>query len=168
MMYFVNKKRSDIFLTKQQLVYYLINDSDNFYIKLKPIDIALRNVENINEYKQIIQNSADEFTISEMRKLNNAMKNCDRFLQSINKPGFNGLKCKDIPWKIGCIVGNEYEAGMPHTRSEVIIFPRYKLELPERIFTKTLMWVPLIYSSLNVIFVIGLNIFLTSFTIDFS
>jgi hypothetical protein len=136
---YINNQRSDIFLTREQLLNFLLNDSDNFYSKLKPMDLALRQVENIDEYKKNINNSVDEFTKEEMRKLTRAMENCDHYLQVINKPGFNGFKCKQIPWKIGCIIGKEYESGLPHTRDQVILFPRYKLEQSERIFTRTLI-----------------------------
>ena len=83
---------------------FLLTDSDNFYNKLKPVDLSLRNVESVDEYKKLLYDAADEFTINEMKKLKSAMENCDHYLQSINIPGFNGFKCKNIPWKIGCIV----------------------------------------------------------------
>jgi hypothetical protein len=139
MMKYIQKQRSELFLTREELLKFLLNDSDNFYSKLKPVDLSVRNVEDVDEYKKLLYNAADEFTIDEMRKLKIAMEECDHYLQRINKPGFNGFKCKNIPWKIGCIVGKEYEAGLPHTRGEVIIFPRYKLEQNERMYTRTLI-----------------------------
>ena len=39
------------------------------YNKLKPVDLSLRNVESVNEYKQLLYNSADEFTINKMQKI---------------------------------------------------------------------------------------------------
>jgi hypothetical protein len=136
---YISQQRSNIFLTRDQLVQFLLNDSDNFFKKLKPIDLSLRNVESVDEYKKLLYDAADEFTIDEMRKLTKAIENCDHYLQSINIPGFNGFKCKSIPWKIGCIVGKEYESGLPHTREQIIIFPRYKLEQKERMYTRTLI-----------------------------
>jgi len=139
MMRYINNKRSDIFLTTAQLYHYLINDIDNFYNKLKPIDLLVRNVDNVKEYKENIYDSLDEFTNDEMIKLTNAMKECDYYLKSIIKPGFDGIKCEIIPWKIGCIVGNKYEYGLPHTRGEIILFPRNKLSQDPKIFTRTLI-----------------------------
>ncbi len=139
MISYKNKKRSDIFLTPAQLYEYLINDFDNFYNKLKPIDLLLRNVKNVKEYKENIYSSLDEFTNDEMIKLTIAMEKCDNYLKTINKPGFDGMKCRDIPWKIGCIVGTKYESGLPHTRGEIILFPRYKLSQDTNIFTRTLI-----------------------------
>jgi hypothetical protein len=139
MMRYINNKRSDIFLTKKELLDYLTSDNDNFYKTFKPIDLIVRKVENIEEYVKLIDNNIDEFTNEEMRKLTKAMENCDHYLQNIIKPGFNGFKCKDIPWKIGCIVGKGYEYGLPHTRGEIVLFPRYKLNQSEKTFTRTLI-----------------------------
>lgn len=141
--YFMNihivRKKSDIFLTKDELYNYLIKDSDNFYDKLKPIDLLVRKVDSVDEYKKKIYNSIDVFTLNEMRILMKSIQNCNKFLLTLNIPGFNGNKCKKIPWKIGCINGEEYEAGLPHTRGNVIIFPRYKLNRSEGSFTRTLI-----------------------------
>ena len=65
MMRYINNKRSDIFLTTPQLYHYLINDIDNFYNKLKPIDLLLRNVENVKEYKENIYDSLGNLYISD-------------------------------------------------------------------------------------------------------
>lgn len=138
-MYYVSIRRTSIFLTKNELLDYLKNDNDNFYKKLKPIDLLVRKVDTVEEYIQLLDNSVDEFTLDEMRKLTKAIETCDHYLQSINKPGFNGFKCKNIPWRIGCIVGKEYEAGLPHTRGDVVILPRYKLNQSEKMYTRTLI-----------------------------
>ena len=69
MIKYINTQRSDTFLTREDLLKFLLTDSDNFYNKLKPVDLSLRNVESVNEYKQLLYNSADEFTINKMQKI---------------------------------------------------------------------------------------------------
>lgn len=128
-----------VFLSKLETFDYLKSDPDNFYKSLKQKDLELRNVKNIDEYIRRIAKSVDDFTIDEKNKLLKAVNDADDYLHNINIPGFDGLKCKNIEWKIGCIIGKDYEAGLPHTRGELILFPRYKLMEPTKIFTRTLI-----------------------------
>ena len=127
------------FLSKSETFDYLKSVPDNFYKSLKPKDLELRNSKTIEQYIRRIDKSVDDFTIDEKKKLLKAVNVADDYLSNINIPGFNGLKCKNIEWKIGCIIGKDYEGGLPHTRGEVILFPRYKLTELEKTFTTTLI-----------------------------
>jgi len=52
-----------------------------------------------------------------INKINNIFKN-------YNIIGFDGNKASNIKWKIGIINNNIYEAGLPHTRNDVIIISK--------------------------------------------
>ena len=135
----MNRKTSNIFLTKQEALHYLRADADGFYKTLKPADLAVRNTGTVDEYVRGMDKCVDDFTPGEMKTLTRAIENSNRYLQKMNSPWFNGTKCAGIPWKLACVVGEAYEAGLPHTRDDIVFFPRRNLAQPERRFTQTLI-----------------------------
>jgi hypothetical protein len=86
-----------------------------------------------------MSSAIDEFTVDEVARITRAIENSNRYLQKMNRPWFDGTKCNGMQWKLACVVGEAYEAGLPHTRGDVIFFPRRHLSHPEHDFTQTLI-----------------------------
>jgi len=112
---------NSIFLNKNELLYILETNIDNYYDTFTPKDLSARKVENINQYITKIEESVSEFTTDQKKILEKCIKIVFKILNKINFEYFNGEKANEIPWKIGCIKGDGYEAGLPHTRNDVII-----------------------------------------------
>jgi len=77
-----------------------------------------------NEYVQKIKNSCSEFTKEEkkiLKKCANSVKLTLRQTQMTFGRGFDNVKASEIPIIFGCMAGNEYEGGLPHTRYPAII-----------------------------------------------
>ncbi len=111
------------FLTKEQLIDYLIKDSDNYYKKFTKLDMKVRNINSIEDYYNIIRDSCVDIDNNYRSILIKNIKKADERLSKINLPGFDGLKCSKIRWNIGIIKGDKYEGGHPHTRNNIIILP---------------------------------------------
>jgi hypothetical protein len=135
----INKKPSNIFLTKEEALQYLQSDSDGFYKTFKASDLSARNVKSLDEYLRVMSSAIDEFTADEVATIKRAIESGNTYLQQVNAPWFDGKKCSGMPWKLACVVGEAYEAGLPHTRGDVIFFPRRYLTHPEHDFTQTLI-----------------------------
>jgi hypothetical protein len=113
------------FLTKEELIDYLIKDSDNYYKKFTKLDMQVRNINSIEDYYNNIRESCIDIINNYRSKLINYIKIADDRLSKINLPGFDGLKCSKIKWKIGMVKENKYEGGFPHTRNDLIILNPY-------------------------------------------
>jgi hypothetical protein len=112
------------FLPKEKLLELLVNDPDKYYKTFFKLDLHVRNVDTISEYKEKIKKSVCEFTEKQQYKIIKYTLQIDQQLQSIKLEWFDGKKASLIPWKIGCIKGDRYEYGLPHTRCDVIILPK--------------------------------------------
>jgi len=105
-----------IFLNQNELLDILLSNKDHYYKTFFPVDLKVRNVESIKEYKENIKKSVYFFSKSKQESIIKMVKKIDDFLSSI------GLcKASLLPWKIGCIKGKLYEDGLPHTRLDTII-----------------------------------------------
>lgn len=91
------------FLTKKEVIDIITNDYDHYYQTFFKIDLQVRKVNSIEEYKIKSKDSASYFTSLEKQKIINHIKWIDQKLKV------------NIDWKIGCIKGS-YEEGLPHTR----------------------------------------------------
>lgn len=111
-------------LSKNELENILINNNDNYYDKFTELDLKVRNVNSIDEYKQKIKNVHYKCNYIEYNQILYAINIIDNILKNYNKIGFNGNKASNIKWKIGVINDNIYENGLPHTRHDVIIIPK--------------------------------------------
>lgn len=109
-----------LFLKKKELYDLLIYD-DGYFKSFSKYDLIARNIKNINEYHKIIHISVINIKKKYESILINAIEQADIKCLQINNEWCNGLKLKQIPWKIGCIINNKYEFGLPHTRQDVII-----------------------------------------------
>ena len=123
-----NENNNIIFLTKEELFNFLKLDIDNYHKSFTKKDLNVRNISNPNEYIDKIYNSVSEFNNNEKKTLEKCINKISKNLDKVNFDYFNGEKANNIIWKIGCIDGNEYENGLPHTRNNVIILNKNDLQ----------------------------------------
>jgi hypothetical protein len=109
------------FLDINSSINILKNDEDDYFKSFYKSDYIARNIENLEEYNDYINESVSSFTLKEKYKLINCINIADNTIKNIYFDWFNGIKCSKIPWKIICIKGKLYEKGLPHTRSNYII-----------------------------------------------
>lgn len=114
-------KNNIIFLDKQDVIDILINDEDKYYSRFYYNDFKVRNIKNINEYRKIIINSAIDLDDHEKEKIKVLINEIKNKVKDIKFEYFNGSKFNNLSWKIGVLKGNDYEGGLPHTRSDTII-----------------------------------------------
>ena len=115
------------FLNKEQLFDLLKNDNDNYYKTFSKNDYKTRNINNINEYINLIKESTTDFTHVEKDKLIRCVEKVNIYFDNIEYKWFNGQKANAILWKFGCIKGKLYENGLPHTRIDTIILSKEHL-----------------------------------------
>jgi hypothetical protein len=111
-------------LDKKEVVDIIINDEDKYYDKFNKIDLHVRNVSSVKEYKQKIINSPITISTNEKEQIINTINKIDNILYNYKIIGFDGKKACQIKWIVGIIDGTNYENGYPHTRSNIIIIPK--------------------------------------------
>ena len=138
---FLQQKPDDsiYFLDKKQLFDLLKNDNDNYYKTFSKNDYKTRNINNINEYINLIKESTTDFTDLEKDKLIRCAKKVNIYFDNIKYEWFNGQKANAILWKFGCVKGKLYENGLPHTRIDTIILSKEHLELDDNKLIKLLI-----------------------------
>jgi len=138
---FLQQKPDDsiYFLDEEQLFDLLKNDNDNYYKTFNKNDYKTRNINNINEYINLIKESTTDFTDLEKDKLIRCAKKVNIYFDNIKYEWFNGKKANAILWKFGCIKGKLYENGLPHTRIDTIILSKEHLELDDNKLIKLLI-----------------------------
>jgi hypothetical protein len=120
---------SVIFLTKNELLRVLKSDNDGYYSTFTSKDLQVRNVSSVEEYVNVnVEESVDEFSDYEKNMIRQCIYRITPKINEIQYGYFNGKKCNSIPWKIGCVKGKSYEAGLPHTRKDIIILPKELLQ----------------------------------------
>ena len=126
--YFINPSPTIIFLPTIDLLFLLQDDNDNYYKTFTQNDLRVRNVKNIDEYKQNIKQSVYDLNDNEKYKINESIKIITKKFDNVNVDNnyeyFDGKKANRIPWKIGSIKGELYEVGHSHTRNNVIILSK--------------------------------------------
>lgn len=120
-------------LSKSELVQLLLNDTDNYYKRFTKLDLKVRNINSVDEYKDKLINIYYNYDTSEYNKLLYSINKINNIFKNYNTVGFDGNKASTIIWKIGIINDNTYENGLPHTRGDVIIISKnllnsYRLE----------------------------------------
>jgi hypothetical protein len=129
-----------VFLNKNELASFLMNDKDNYYKSFNEKDLIVRKVSNIDEYKGKIRNSTSDFSLSQKEKITFCVEKLNKMLVSVKEPWFDGKKAMSTVWKFGSINGSDYENGLPHTRSDVIILPQTALDnYPYQELTKLIL-----------------------------
>lgn len=120
-----------IILDKYELLDVLLNDYDNYYSTFNELDLKVRNVKSIEEYKYKIKSSPVTISEYENNIIINTIHKIKNIFNNYNYVGFNGKKANNIKFIIGIIDGKNYEEGFPHTRKmksgsdEIIIIPKY-------------------------------------------
>ena len=111
-------------LTKKELQLILINNNDNYYNTFSDLDLYVRNVKNIKEYKQKIMLAPININKPLQNKIKETVQKINLLFYNYKIVGFDGKKANKIPWIIGIIDNNIYENGLPHTRDDTIILPK--------------------------------------------
>jgi len=119
--------KSVYFLDKNQLLNVLIENKDNYYNRFDKYDLFARKINSIQEYLNKISSSPVNLSESQKEKIKKSIEFANKRLKEISFPGFDGVKCSKLVWKIGAIDGKEYENGLPHTRDDIIILPILKI-----------------------------------------
>jgi hypothetical protein len=127
-------------LSKKNAEHILQRNADAFYETLTDMDLQMRGVSSIEEYRNNIANCCVEPTIRDrfqMRWI--VMRACFTlcYTHPIRNEWFDSIKCAlDIPWNIGIVDDtNRYEAGLSHTRGDIIFITRSTLYEPNIIST---------------------------------
>ena len=138
---FLQQKPDDsiYFLDKEQLFDLLKNDNDNYYKTFSKNDYKTRNINNINEYINLIKESTTDFTHVEKDKLIRCVEKVNIYFDNIEYKWFNGQKANAILWKFGCVKGTLYENGLPHTRIDTIILSKEHLNTYDNKLIKLLI-----------------------------
>jgi hypothetical protein len=146
-----------IFLNKNESLEIIKNSNDNYFERFSQIDLKVRNVANILEYKNLISDSTIDINLLNKSIIINAIKKITNIFNNYKIDGFDGFKANTIKWKIGLITEDKYESGYPHTRSGVILLP------VNLIFTSHLLYV-LIHEKVHIyqkIFIDDIKIYLS-------
>jgi hypothetical protein len=107
------------YLNANETYNYLLNDNDNYVNNFSDIDLYARKVKSIQDYLNLISNSALNFNDNQKNKLEIAANNADNFLNNYENNLIIGKEIKKYKWVFG-LTGNNYEEGMPHTRDNII------------------------------------------------
>ena len=113
------------FINKDTL-FSILSDKD-YLNKFTKQDMYVRGVKSIEEYTQKnIRESVSSPSLFEKLRLIwlTFIIDLKILIGNNNKAYFDKVKFTRIPWKIGVVNGNLYEAGFPHTRNGNIIFSR--------------------------------------------
>jgi hypothetical protein len=118
----------------------LLSTKDSFFESFYDYDYYARQVKTFDEYLPLIKASVDDFTDDEKAKLQKCTAECDRFLQYVTFPGFDGTKASNIVWKLGKVKGKLYEYGLPHTRlGNLILLPETNINEESNQLIRTLI-----------------------------
>lgn len=124
-----------IFYKKKNLFDILKKDKDKYFQSFFETDLKVRKVSNKNQYLKVLENSLcdpDEKTINKIKnyivliksKINKYINNNGNYYNDINLKKFNSIQ-----WKIGFVCDSKYENGLPHTRNDIIILNKNKINL---------------------------------------
>lgn len=122
-LFICEKFDNNIYLTKLELEKTLINNKDKYYDTFNTNDFKVRNINNIEDYYNIIKESCINISDQNAKLIDNAILISNEKIKKINLPGFSGKKAAGIQWTIGIIKNKKYEYGLPHTRNNIIIIP---------------------------------------------
>jgi len=110
------------FFTAKETNDYLVKDEDKYVTRLTAQDLSARGVSTTTEYLQVVATTGLTFSDKEKTTLRNAATKADEMLSQFYGLGVVGSKTQNIHWCFAK-VGDAYENGLPHTRSNVIFVP---------------------------------------------
>ena len=117
--------RVSICFSSPSEIYKYIETNDDFYKRFSQADFKARNIETIEEYLDKITPEISSFTFFEKLKILYCIYCADYRIRKIHFNWYQGEKAANIPWKIGCLDGETYEEGLPHTIKDMIIIYRH-------------------------------------------
>jgi len=129
----LNKKNTEhftesiLFLRSDELLNILKKDDDNYYKTFFNNDFFSRKIKNIDHYMNYIELSVTEFNNDEKNKIISCIDEVNTIFNNLYFEWFDGKKANNILWKIGCIKGKLYEHGLPHTRGDIIVISKEKV-----------------------------------------
>ena len=119
--HFSENNTSPIFLNENDLFVILKMDNDDYYKSFFKNDFITRNISTVDDYVNLIKQSLSNFNEFQKEKLLKCIKKVNNIFKDIDLEWFNGKKANNLQWKFGCIKGELYENGLPHTRNDIII-----------------------------------------------
>ena len=120
------------FLSAKQTHEFMDADPDNFFGRLRPIDLKARNVRSAAAYKKQSLESVQDFSDDEKFMISENVKQANNLFSKwlAVLPGIN-----NIPW-VFAKCDQAYEAGLPHTRCGIIFTLGGELGLRECLHEK--------------------------------
>jgi len=125
--------KNNIFLSKNDIIHFINNDSDNYLSNLSSADLFARNVNNINDYKNNIINNIYNLSKKEKKRLYNLYNTSNNILSK------KYIDIANVKCKIAITTKNIYENGLPHTRSNIIFLSNNMLDYSDVEIIKTLI-----------------------------
>ncbi len=117
------------FLNKDEVKKLLLSNEDGYYDEFGKEDWIARGANDVNDYLKKIEKCCSEYSDSEIKRIKNAIKNVDLFFKNnCNIYWLDTEKLNSIPWKFGIVSNRSYENGLPHTRSDTIMFCSERLK----------------------------------------
>lgn len=98
---------TNIYLSQEEVINFIRNDPDKYINSLSKYDLEARNVISPQEYISKIINECYIFDDIQKNKLNNCSKIAKNFFDN------------NYVWKFA-LIGDIYEEGFPHTRTDII------------------------------------------------
>lgn len=127
---------------------FLLNDPDGYTSSMSNWDLLARNVTLELNYRKVAASSAASFDVEKKARLVAAAKLADAYiLKLVNTPvakkyGLDDYKeiekLANLKWTFALTVGDAYEGGLPHTRTNVIFLSSLVDETPDSL-TRTLV-----------------------------
>lgn len=127
-------------LSKKDAEHILQRNADSFYDTLTDMDLKMRGVSSAEEYRDKIRNCCAEPTMGDRFRIGWIIM-CACFTLCYTHPvqneWFDSIQCSlNIPWNIGIVDDTDrYEAGLSHTRGDIIFITRKTLYEPDIITT---------------------------------
>lgn len=107
-----------VFVPRDHL-YHLISSNHAHFDRFCASDWKARGVRNRDEYMQALDVGC--FSDIQKQKLRASVKRAIKRVQTFNVEWFHGEMVAKMPWKIGCVLSDTYENGLPHTVGDVIV-----------------------------------------------
>lgn len=124
-----------IYYKKKNLYNILKKDEDKYFQSFFKNDLKVRNINNLDEYYNIMYESIcdpDDAIIDKITNYIIKIKSKINSYKNSNSNYFNSvdlIKFNNIQWKIGFVCNNKYENGLPHTRNNIIILNKNSINL---------------------------------------
>jgi len=127
-----------LFLDKHTTANFLYQDSDGYISSMSILDIIARQCHNHKEYAQVAKDSALSFSEDQKIRLEECILEAEKFLKKLIHPLIKQDLLNTFSWKIA-YADNKYEAGLPHTREDIIFLSTDSMTLPKNQLTKLLI-----------------------------